>query len=261
VGGRRLTRAARDLLHAQLGEALVACDSAFDAEAKIKDAYELGLIRQATDIAERAYAHMLEVARPGMTEYELCAEIVGVTRRLGADDNFLLMASSQHNSGVRPPMDRRLDAGDFIIIEITPSVAGQFVQICRTAVLGEPSPAQQRAYALDAEAMNAGIGHGRPGLRVKDVVQQIDAVLGEAGYAQYITGHRRGHGFGLGSPLPGDISRDNEMVLEPGMSFVVHPNQYLPETGYVLCGEPVIVTEAGLEPIVRRPASLDVLPV
>jgi NAD(P)-dependent dehydrogenase (short-subunit alcohol dehydrogenase family) len=113
----------------------------------------------------------------------------------------------------------------------------------------------------------AGSGIGRAAARLfvaegaKVVVAEIDAVLGEAGYAQYITGHRRGHGFGLGSPLPGDISRDNEMMLEPGMSFVVHPNQYLPETGYVLCGEPVIVTEAGLEPIVHRPASLDVVPV
>ena len=31
-------------------------------------------------------------------------------------------------------------------------------------------------------------------------------------------------------------------VLEPDMVFMIHPNQYLPETGYLLCGEPVVLT-------------------
>jgi len=35
---------------------------------------------------------------------------------------------------------------------------------------------------------------------------------------------------------------DNNTVLTEGMVFMIHPNQHLPETGYLLCGEPVLVT-------------------
>ena len=31
------------------------------------------------------------------------------------------------------------------------------------------------------------------------------------------------------------------------MLFMIHPNQYLPETGYLLCGAPVVLTADGAE--------------
>ena len=36
------------------------------------------------------------------------------------------------------------------------------------------------------------------------------------------------------------------------MFFVIHPNQYLPETGYLLCGEPVLITANGSEVLSER---------
>jgi Xaa-Pro aminopeptidase len=44
--------------------------------------------------------------------------------------------------------------------------------------------------------------------------------------------------------------------MAPGMIFMIHPNQYLPETGYLLCGEPVLMTENGAEPLTHRQATL-----
>jgi len=44
------------------------------------------------------------------------------------------------------------------------------------------------------------------------------------------------------------------------MVFVVHPNQYLPETGYLLCGEPVRVTATGVEQLSKRTAWLGSVP-
>ena len=45
------------------------------------------------------------------------------------------------------------------------------------------------------------------------------------------------------------------------MVFVMHPNQYLPESGYLMCGEPVVVTDQGARALSARPAQLDVIPV
>ena len=64
-----------------------------------------------------------------------------------------------------------------------------------------------------------------------------------------------------GSVAPGDVANDNQTVLEEDMIFVVHPNQYLPETGYLMCGEPVRVTRNGFETLSRETAALGVVEV
>jgi hypothetical protein len=40
------------------------------------------------------------------------------------------------------------------------------------------------------------------------------------------------------------------------MVFMIHPNQYLPETGYLLCGEPVLMTQRGAQRLTTQKASL-----
>jgi Xaa-Pro dipeptidase len=40
------------------------------------------------------------------------------------------------------------------------------------------------------------------------------------------------------------------------MLFMIHPNQYLPETGYLLCGEPVVMTAQGAQALTREQSSL-----
>jgi Xaa-Pro dipeptidase len=89
-------------------------------------------------------------------------------------------------------------------------------------------------------------------------------VLSAEGYAEYCNPphiRRRGHGLGHGSNAPGDVAPANETILEEDMVFVVHPNQYLPETGYLLCGEPVRVTATGVEQLSKKTAWLASVPV
>ena len=40
------------------------------------------------------------------------------------------------------------------------------------------------------------------------------------------------------------------------MFFVVHPNQYIPEVGYLLCGEPIAITADGARRLSGSWASL-----
>ncbi len=56
-----------------------------------------------------------------------------------------------------------------------------------------------------------------------------------------------------------DLAVENQTILEEDMVFVVHPNQYLPETGYLLCGEPVRVTATGYESLSSKWAELGVV--
>ena len=60
-------------------------------------------------------------------------------RAAGADDIFILMSSGEHNVEMHEATDRRLREGDIVIGEITPVCDGQFVQLCRTVILGKAS--------------------------------------------------------------------------------------------------------------------------
>lgn len=262
TGLDRITVPAREALAGSFRLPLRSFDASFDEVAAVRDNYELALAREAAKIADEANAHLLATATVGMPEYVLAAELVRLTKSLGADDNFLLLASSQHNRGVRPVSDRLLDRGDFIISELTPSVGGQFVQINRTAMLGEPTPQQHGAYEVLAGALQAGLSRAVAGATVGEMVGAVNDMISAAGHGSHLTGRRRGHGLGLGSAVPGDLVAGNDTVLRPGMIFTLHPNQYLPATGYLMCGQPVLVTEHGPEVLSARDSlSLDVVAV
>jgi Xaa-Pro aminopeptidase len=245
-------------LNAALHGAKAADKIIFDA-ASAKTDDEIANAREAARIAELGYQHMLEIVRPGISEDALAAEIRWHSKSLGAEDNFLLLCASPHNRAVQPSTGRRLQAGDVLLAEITPSYRGQLAQICRTASIGPASATLKDKYALVVEAMHAGIRAARPGVPMADVCRGVNTVLEAQGYGEYCYPphiKRRGHGLGFGSMRPGDVALDNETMLTPGMVFMIHPNQYLPETGYLLCGEPVVLTDTGAEPLTRTYAAL-----
>ena len=228
-----------------------------------KTAEEIENARQATAIAEKGFERMLQVAKVGMAECDLAVQMKLYMEALGADDNFWLMTASPHNRAVQPSSGRKLEVGDIILAEMTPTYKGQLAQICRTVVVGPPSNILSEKYALVVRAMQAGIQTIKPGIPMGDVAKAIDKVLSAEGYAEFcVPPHirRRGHGLGHGSNAPGDVAPANETVLQEDMVFVVHPNQYLPETGYLLCGEPVRVTATGVEQLSKKTAWLASVP-
>jgi Xaa-Pro aminopeptidase len=251
-------------IEAALGGKVHANDTYARELARIRAPRELAAARKATWIAERGYEHFLSFARPGRREFEVAAELHCFMKGLGAEDNFLLLSASQHNLAVRAAGSRILDVGDIILSEITPCYQGQFAQICRTAVIGDPSPLLHERFALLQQAMRCGQAAAVPGASVGAVTQSMDDCLAAAGYGDYCRPpymRVRGHGLGITSDAPGDLTIDSDARLEDGMVFVMHPNQYLPETGYLMCGEPVVITAVGAEALSERPAALDCISV
>ena len=264
VGLSLLGAALVDRIASALGDLPEAADELARDLARLRTPDEFAAAEHATWIAERGYERLLEYARPGIREFELAAELYCFMKKLGAEDNFLLLSASQHNLAVRAAGERVLDVGDIILSEITPCYRGQFVQICRTTVIGAPRPVIGEKYAILQDAMREGLVAGRAGATVADVTRAINGVIAKAGYGDYCRPpymRVRGHGLGITSDRPGDIVDSNERVLESGMIFVMHPNQYIPESGYLMCGEPVVVADDGARALSVRPATLDVIAV
>lgn len=234
-------------------------DATILAAARRKTDRELAHAREATRIAELGYQHLLDIARPGMSEDELAGELRWHSKSLGAEDNFVLLCAGPHNKAVAPSNGRRMQAGDTIVCEITPSYRGQLAQICRTIVLGEASPVLRSKYDLVVRSMQAGFVAAVPGTTMAEICRAMNTVLEAEGYGEFCHPphiRRRGHGLGFGAIGPGDVALDNTTLLEPDMLFMIHPNQYLPEVGYLLCGEPAVLNAQGAQALTRQQAAL-----
>jgi Xaa-Pro aminopeptidase len=203
-------------------------------------------VQRAVEIAEEGWSRIRELARPGMPEYVLAAEADVAMKELGAQDNFLLLSASQHNRAVHAPTGRLLAEGDILLAEISPGVDGHFAQICRSGVVGPVSEERREAYALLSEAFAAGLELCRPGVAVSDLAAAVNRPVVALGFEEFCKPpymRSRGHSMGLGPLVPADISDRSDVLLAAGMTFVLHPNQYLPTSGYLLCGEQVLIRD------------------
>ena len=228
--------------------------------ARAKTAEDEAIARRTGRIADVGFNAFLEHARPGIREYELVGEMEFAMRSAGAQDNFTLVSSGRHNYAMHAPSDKRLAAGDIVIGEISPVCEGQVIQICRTVVLGEADALLKDKYKMLVHALEASEKQIKPKTPASAMSLAMNKVISDAGYAKYCYPpymRARGHGFSLGSITPGATIDDKTKAnFEKGQVIVVHPNQYLPETGYLACGESVLVTENGYERLLETETKL-----
>ncbi len=194
-----------------------------------------------------------------MREYELSAEVEATMKSLGAADNFGLIAGGSHNTAVRSATERRFEAGDVIVGEITPAFHGYHAQLCRTFVLGEPTPKTVENFNILVEAERRAFAAAVPGQSSSAIAEAANQVIADGGYGEFCRPpymRTRGHGLGRGSVLPGDLDPEGGPTLEEGMTFVIHPNQYFPDTGYLMLGDTVVIENARPRVLTKTPAKL-----
>jgi Xaa-Pro dipeptidase len=220
-----------------------------DEVRRVKTAEEIEWIRKAADLADRGYEQFVRVCQPGMTEFELVAEVEAFVKEHGAEDNFMLVASGGTEvTGMKPPTARRFQVGDSVTTELTPQINGYYAQICRTLVIGEPSAKQLEAHSIFAAAQKAAQDLLRPGVDVADVARVQNDVFRSRGYGDY-TGPQytrvRGHNLGLYPDEFPHVLENVHYVCKKDMVLIAHPNTYLPLSGYMVFGDTLLVTDDG----------------
>lgn len=220
---------------------------------------ELERVAKAAQIADIGFQALRETAHVGMREYELTAEIEAAMQTAGSEDNFGLLAAGSHNVAIRPPTERKLEPGDLIVGEITPCYQGFFAQLCRTFILGEPTDVQREKFDMLLEAQARGFEAAKPGQPSANISKAVNGVIAAAGYGEYCKQpymRTRGHGLGFGGIVPYDITDESSPVLRENMTFVIHPNQYIPETGYMMLGDTVVMEADGPRQLTQTPRQL-----
>lgn len=212
---------------------------------------EVELLRGAVHMADEAFPVFCRGVSDGLTEFEIVANVEHKLKSMGAEDNFMLIATGGVDvRGMAPPTMKSAEPGHMVRTELTPCNQGWYCQICRTVVRGPANEDQKRSFEIFKEAEEAGLAILKPGVNIGDVARAENAVFHKYGYGEFtkpIYTRVRGHGQGLYLDEAPIVNEDVDLIVEEGMVMVVHPNTYNPLSGYMVFGDPVVVTKDGYD--------------
>ncbi len=250
------------LNHAAPKAIFVSGESVFNQLRIQKDAEEIAAMRQAATIAQKALTATLPMAKPGVTERELAAELAIQLLRAGSDSElpFAPIVASGPNSA-NPhavPSDRKVERGDLLLFDWGASYRGYASDITRTFGVGQLSDELRQIYLLVKEANAAGQAAGRPGLRAGDIDHAARGVIQRGDYGPFFT-HRTGHGLGMEGHEAPYMFAENDLLLQEGMVYTVEPGIYLPGKGGVRIEDDMVITADGAASLTDFPRELTIL--
>ncbi len=228
----------------------------------IKGNDEITLMKEAVRIAECALSSIIRRIKTGMTEKEVASKLVSRLFYEGSDPElpFFPIVSFGENSANphATPTDRVLSEGDLVLIDWGASHQGYYSDITRTFVMGDANPELEQIAQFVLEANAAGRGAVKPGIPASEVDRAVRQVIDKAGYGEFFI-HRTGHGLGREGHEEPYISKYDQTILEPGMTFTIEPGIYLPGRGGVRIEDDLVVTEDGSRSLTAMPRDLSQL--
>jgi Xaa-Pro aminopeptidase len=280
VNGLR-TQAARKGRHPP--QELVALDPLLHDMRLYKSRGELELMRRAARISVQAHVRAMRFCRPGVTEYQVMAELLHEFRRHNADTAYQPIVGAGANSCVLHyrDNDRPLANGDLLLIDAGCEFGCYASDITRTLpVNGRFSREQRAVYEVVLEANRAAIARVRPGnhwndpheaavrvvthglLKLGLLKGRLASLIRSGAYRRFFM-HRTGHWLGLDVHDVGDYKiGDAWRVLEPGMVMTIEPGIYLPASARgvprrfrnigIRIEDDVLVTKRGAEVLTAR---------
>jgi Xaa-Pro dipeptidase len=227
-----------------------------------KEPQEVERMRKAVKIAQAALEATLPLIKIGMTERELAAELVVQLLHNGSDAGlpFTPIVSGGPNSANphASPTDRKLQAGDLLVIDYGAAFDDYISDITRTFAVGEVDAEFEKIHKIVQEANAVGRAVGKPGVPCAEVDKAARGVIEQAGYGEYFR-HRTGHGIGMEAHEHPYMRGDNMQLLEPGMAYTVEPGIYLAGRNGVRVEDNVVVTETDSESLSDLPREMRVV--
>ena len=228
-----------------------------------KDEQELETMRAAQAITDQTFTHMCEFIKVGMTEKEIRAELENYMMSHGADGLAFssIVASGPNTANPHAiPSDRKVEAGDFVLMDFGARKNDYCSDMTRTVCMGEPSEQQREIYDTVRRAHETCAAAAHAGVNGADIHNMAVQVISEAGYGDYFA-HGLGHGVGIEiHEIPRFSPAWNKEVPE-GSVVTIEPGIYLPGVGGVRLEDYGVVTREGYKPFTTSTHELVILPL
>lgn len=230
-----------------------------EQQRKTKDAWEIAQIQAAANIADQALAAVLPQMRLGVSEAELALELdYQMQQRGSAGVSFTTILGFGARSALPHclPSDRKLQAGDLVVLDFGAVVNGYRSDMTRSFVAGPATPQQRAMFDTVYAAQQAAFAKLRAGVAAVEVNAASGAVLQASAFAEF-AGPGLGHGVGIKlheqpfiSPVCREhLGRDYVVTIEPGI--------YIPGYGGIRIEDDVLITDDGYQLLTHAPKEFE----
>ena len=237
----------------------------------IKSPFEIGVMKQAGQIAGAMMQAAHDSLGEGATEYESALAVIDAGSRKAAGfltdkgwDRFVSPmihnlqilqsgadASMVHRRASVKPYER-FDPVYFCFCNMA-----QFKQyklgFDRMFHIGDVRDKDREVQLAAIEAQQAAIAAIRPGVRAEDVAAAANEVYRQRGYE---TGYRTGRSIGVAYLEAPELKEGDRTVLESGMTFAVDGGISVDGVTAGRIGDSVVVTETGVDYITEYPREI-----
>jgi Xaa-Pro aminopeptidase len=225
---------------------------AFDLLKALKSEEEMSLIRETARIHDLAWAALPAIAKPGMYEYQLRAELLHLLTDLGSEEHLMFMGTAEKGKpcgmSTFQYANRRIQEGDYgvVLMEVS-GPGGYYCESARNFCFGEPYPELSKAWDVAVEAQQLTADLLTPGRPAKEIVARYNAFVSERGYCQEgrLYGHSQGYDL---VERPACMARhefgEEDMSIYAGMNISLHP-YFIDAVQTVYINDNYQVTEQG----------------
>lgn len=228
---------------------------------EVKSEEEIETIKQAVQIAEKAYDYILGFVKPGVTEIQVANELDFYMRKEGASGvSFDTIVAS----GVRSAMphgvasEKVIEEGDMVTIDFGCYYQGYVSDMTRTFAVGDPGEQLKEIYEIVYQANKKVNEVAKAGITGAELDAVARDYITEHGYGDKF-GHTTGHGIGLEVHEGPALSYRNENKLVVNNVVTNEPGIYIPGLGGVRIEDDLVIKENGNEILMTTPKELIIL--
>lgn len=238
------------------GTELCDCNDLLITLRLVKSPAELQLLKETSRILAEALALFAKEARPGRKEYEVFAVLEREARRQGAEDCRLLLArSGKAEIGLRPAGHSVLQEGEAILVLIAASYQRYWAELGQTFCLGGAPEEIVRTHGLAAHVFPQLVERTKVGVSPQAAAGCLREVPSPAA-RESLLAYGLGNGAGLDLTEEPYLGREGTAEIKPGMVLTLRACFTGKECGSALISRPYLVTQSGVEPLVRSEEKL-----
>ena len=227
----------------------------------VKSDDEIIKIEKAQRIAESAFDDILKFIEVGRTEREIALRLDSLMLEHGAETmSFETIVLSGKNTSMPHgvPSDKRVDSGDFVLMDFGAVYDGYHSDMTRTVCVGEPTDKQRKIYDIVLTAQKESIKCAKAGISGSQLDSVARDIITNGGYGDCF-GHSLGHGVGLEIHEYPNASPNSDCGLLENSVVTIEPGIYIAGEFGVRIEDFVVLKEDGCINLTKAPKELIIL--
>ncbi len=200
----------------------------------VKSPAELQKISLAAAGNDVVLENLVKLIKPGMTEFDLRAELIYQINIQGMDCAFKPIVASGENSALphATVSNREIRSGDMLTLDFGCRYEGYCSDITRTFGIGNVDGRLKSIYDIVYKAQEAALYAAAQEKSARAVDAAARDIIEKQGYGEYFR-HGTGHGVGMQIHEQPVLNKLSEDILLPGMVYTIEPGVYVPGLGGV----------------------------